>query len=319
MTNAAASSGFRNSAIADGQWHSFGRSGGGFAANTRGSSAISSSRTTSSFGGSRAGGSTFASSGFGRNGSFLGGNRFGGTAFGRGFGDRGFGDFGGFGRGWRGGYGWGGCWNCGWGWGFGWGWGWPYWGFGWAYPGWYYPGWAWGGYWGPYAYGYDPWWGWDDYDFSYYTDNNPAGDYNNNSGYSGSPYSPSDFDYDSAAPSGSTNAQGAPDANPITGNVAESMPTVLLYLKDGTMFAATDYWLSGSELHYVVSYGKEGAIDIGQLDWQRTADENAKRGIRFSLKPKPGAPNSAPTAATPSPAPQPAPQIQPASQLQKGA
>jgi hypothetical protein len=97
---------------------------------------------------------------------------------------------------------------------------------------------------------------------------------------------------------------------------------VLVYLKDGTMFTATDYWLSGSELHYVVSYGREGTIDIGQLDWQRTADENARRGVRFSLKPKPGALNSEPTAAVPSPAPspaaQPAPQVRAASQLQKG-
>jgi hypothetical protein len=316
MTNTAGSSGFRSSAIADGQWHSFGRSGENFAVTTRASSAISSGRTTRSFGNSRVGSSAFTNSGVGRN-SFVGGNRFGGSAFspresslGRGFGNRGFGGFGEFGRGWRGGFGRGGCWNCGW----GWGWGWPYWGFGWGYPGWLYPGFAWGGYWDPYW--YDPAWGWDNYDFGYYTDS-PTGNYNGNSVYSGSPNTPLDFDYDSSPNENSPSSQASPDTNPTTGNVAESKPTVLLYLKDGTMYVATDYWLSGSKLHYVVSYGGESTIDMDQFDLQRTVDENAKRGIRISLRPKSDTSSSIPTATTPSPAPRPAPQMQAASQLQK--
>ena len=282
VTNAAASSGFRNSASADGRWHSFGGTHNTLAANTH---AVSPGRAISSFGGSRVGGSAFTNSALGRN-TFFGGNRFGGTAFGSGFGNRGFGGFGGLGRGWRGGYGWGGCWNCGWGWGgFGWGWGWPgpYWGFGWGYP--------------------SLAWGWDNYDFGYYTDY-AAGDYNGNSVYSGSPYSPSDFNYDSTPlRENKQSSQGSTNTNPTTGNVAESTATVLLYLKDGTMYAATDYWFSGSKLHYVVSYGGESTVDMDQLDLQRTVDENAKRGIRFSLRPKPDASNSTPTAATPSPAP----------------
>jgi hypothetical protein len=296
MTNTAAS-GSRNSAIADGQWHSFGHSGSSFAANGRGSSAISSSRGTSGLSGSRLGTSTFANPGLGR-----------------GFGDRGFGGFGGYGRGWRGG-GWGGWGWGGWGWGFGWGWGWPYLGFGWGYPGWYYP-WAWGGYGGPYPYPYYAPWGYDD--FSYYTDNST--DDSDNSTYAGPPYAPNDYGYDAAPGDSGPSSQGSLDTNPnpITDNVGESTPTVLVYLKDGTMFTATDYWLSGSEFHYVVSYGREGAIDIGQLDWQRTANENAKRGIHFSMKSKPGAAGSSPTASAPSPALRPAPQIQAAAQLQKG-
>ena len=285
MTNTAS-----RSSIADNQWRSFGRSGGSFAANTRG---------TSGFGASRLGSSTLANPGLGR-----------------GFGDRGFGGFRGPGWGWGGR----GCWNCGWGWGgfgwgwgLGWGWGWPYWGLGWVYPAWYYPGWVWGGYWGPYPYPYYPPYGYDD--FSYYTDNSTE----NNSAYNEPPYAPNDYGYDSTPSGNNPGPQGSVDANPITDNVAESAPTVLIYMKDGTMLTATDYWLSGSELHYVVSYGQEGAIDIGQLDWQRTANENAKRGVRFSLKPKPGSASSAPIAAAPSPAPQLAPQIQPASQLPKAA
>jgi hypothetical protein len=88
----------------------------------------------------------------------------------------------------------------------------------------------------------------------------------------------------SAQPSDSDNYQ---DANPVTGNVAESRPTVLLYFKDGTVLPASDYWVADNRLHFRVSYGGESTIDINQLDWQRTVNENAKRNVRFALKPQP--------------------------------
>ena len=78
-----------------------------------------------------------------------------------------------------------------------------------------------------------------------------------------------------------------PDLGPDTGNVAESAPTVLLYMKDGTTFPATDYWVANGKLHYRISYGGESSIEMNQLDLQRTVDENAKRGVRFTLKPQP--------------------------------
>jgi hypothetical protein len=80
------------------------------------------------------------------------------------------------------------------------------------------------------------------------------------------------------------------NTNPVTGNVAYSTPTLLLYTKDGTTFAASDYWLAEGKLHYSVNYGGESVMDINQLDLQRTVDENAKRGVRFALKPNPDTP-----------------------------
>jgi hypothetical protein len=68
----------------------------------------------------------------------------------------------------------------------------------------------------------------------------------------------------------------------------------MLYLKDGTMYPASDYWLADNQLHYLVNYGGEGTIDMDQLDLQRTVDENAKRGVRFTLKSNPNTPPSAP-------------------------
>jgi hypothetical protein len=90
-----------------------------------------------------------------------------------------------------------------------------------------------------------------------------------------------------SAPQSNVAAQAESNPNPYTGNVAESTPTVLIYLEDGTLFAATDYWVTGYTLHYRVSYGGEGAVDIDQVDWQRTVKENAKRGVPFKLKTQP--------------------------------
>jgi hypothetical protein len=61
----------------------------------------------------------------------------------------------------------------------------------------------------------------------------------------------------------------------------------VLYLKDGSSYAVTDYWLENGKLHYVASYGGENAIDEGALDLQKTVNENAGRGMTFTLRPAP--------------------------------
>jgi hypothetical protein len=239
------------------------------------------------------------------------------------------------GYGWRGG--WGGCWGCGFGWGFGWGWGWGgFWG----------PAWGWGGYWPGYGLGYYPYWP------GYYGYPGYGVTYGDNGDYSSSDNGPVDnnsgnYNAGNVVPDNSGGvAEPSPNDNPVTGNVSSSRPTVLLYLKDGTTYAASDYWLQDGALHYTVNYGGEGTLNMDELDLQRTVNENARRGINFSLHPNPssvnpqqpssngypvggsstdqsnryhapqyGNRNSAAPAATPSPAPAPpAPQTQTASQ-----
>jgi hypothetical protein len=198
--------------------------------------------------------------------------------------------YGGWHGGW-GGYGWhGGCWGC----GFGWGWGW---GFGW--------GWGWGGFWGPswgwgwpgYSLGYYPYWP------GYYGYPGYSVTYGDNGNYSSSDNGPVDYgsgNYNggSVAPDNSgaiAEPQGSPNDNPDTGNVSSSRPTVLLYLKDGTTYAASDYWLQDGELHYIVNYGGESTLSMDELDLQRTVNENARRGINFSLHPNPSTVNPQPS------------------------
>jgi len=212
-----------------------------------------------------------------------------GSGFGRG--DFGRGRFDRFGRGF-------GCFGCGFGFGWGWGWGWPglWWG----------PGW-WGPWWGPYSYwgyGYDPFfdplWDWSGY--GGYAPGYDVG-YSNPSGYN-SNYNPSDnYNYNSSndAPAyqdqGYQNQgyQGSSNNNPLTGNVAASTPTVLIYLNDGTTYAASDYWLADGKLHYNVNYAGESTVDFDQVNLQRTVDENAKRGVHFTLKPAPNTYNPPPS------------------------
>jgi hypothetical protein len=53
------------------------------------------------------------------------------------------------------------------------------------------------------------------------------------------------------------------------------------------MLVANDYWLDGGDFHYTVKYGGESRIALDQVDVQKSIDENAKRGVKFTLKPKP--------------------------------
>ena len=41
------------------------------------------------------------------------------------------------------------------------------------------------------------------------------------------------------------------------------------------------------KLHYVTNYGGENAIDIDLVDLQKTVDEDALRGVNFTLRPAP--------------------------------
>jgi len=63
-----------------------------------------------------------------------------------------------------------------------------------------------------------------------------------------------------------------------------------LYLKDGTAYTVTDYWLVDDQLHFTVrEEGKpvEHAIPFDALDLQRTIDVARQRGFLFVLRDEP--------------------------------
>ncbi len=95
---------------------------------------------------------------------------------------------------------------------------------------------------------------------------------------------------DSAAAGTSQDSGVYSDQNTAPDNSSDpsANSTTVLYLNDGTSFAVTDYWVADYRLHYVTDGARENAIDLDQIDVQRTVDENAARGVDFTLKPAAG-------------------------------
>lgn len=61
----------------------------------------------------------------------------------------------------------------------------------------------------------------------------------------------------------------------------------VLFMKNGAVYAVTNYWIADGKLHYLTSYGGENTIEMSDLDLQKTVDVNAKRGVDFTLRPRP--------------------------------
>lgn len=65
-----------------------------------------------------------------------------------------------------------------------------------------------------------------------------------------------------------------------------------LYLKDGTVYNITDYWLVNDQLHFTTldaggTQSVEHVMVFDQLDLQKTIDVNTQRGFRFVLRNEP--------------------------------
>ncbi len=127
---------------------------------------------------------------------------------------------------------------------------------------------------GGYGYGYPGYFG-SGYDNSYNV---------------GSTDAPVDFENDTPAdnsggysPAPSSLQQGTDQSSPAA---APAPPAAtVIYLKDGTSYEVMSYWLDAGKLHYITNYGGETTVDMGQLDLQRTVDENTRAGVSFTLRP----------------------------------
>ena len=121
------------------------------------------------------------------------------------------------------------------------------------------------------------------------------GNWNSGYGY----YGPNSGLYlDSSSDNGGTDSSSLQDYGTYENTAPESSPqdsangTTVIYLNDGTSFTVTDYWVSDYQLHYVTDGVRENAVNLDQIDVQRTVDENAARGVSFTLKPAPSAPRN---------------------------
>jgi hypothetical protein len=144
----------------------------------------------------------------------------------------------------------------------------------------------------------DPFWGCYGYGYGYSLGYGGGSGYGYYGGGGSSGYSASaDLSYsggDDSAPSQEPNptlyAQAPETSQQPETAVAGPAGThvvAVLYLKNGSSYAVTDYWLADGKVHYVTSYGGENAIDESDLDLQRTVNENATQGLTFGLRPAP--------------------------------
>jgi hypothetical protein len=70
----------------------------------------------------------------------------------------------------------------------------------------------------------------------------------------------------------------------------EGRELVQLYLKDGTVYNVTDYWLVNDQLHCTTVEGAsrvEHVFNFDELDLQKTIDANTARGFKFVLRNEP--------------------------------
>ncbi|HXY23064.1 MAG TPA: hypothetical protein VEI73_00305 [Candidatus Acidoferrum sp.] len=112
--------------------------------------------------------------------------------------------------------------------------------------------------------------------------------------YGGSPgtYFWSDSLATSGGYGGSAETADASDLSPDYPDKPESLgpslwnvqePVALLRLLDGSTYGLLRYWVEGTRLHYVTSYGGENSVPLEGIDFVGTQELNASSGKRFDL------------------------------------
>ena len=71
----------------------------------------------------------------------------------------------------------------------------------------------------------------------------------------------------------------------------------MIYLRDGSGYGVSDYWIADGMLHFVTTYDSEKSVVLADVDWQRTVDDNAARGVYFKLSYAPSKQRLTPTIA----------------------
>ena len=69
-----------------------------------------------------------------------------------------------------------------------------------------------------------------------------------------------------------------------TSSGSERNRLTLIVLKSALIFAATDYWLYAGRLNYILPSGTSSSADVSDVDWGRTAELNAERGVMVTLR-----------------------------------
>jgi hypothetical protein len=76
-------------------------------------------------------------------------------------------------------------------------------------------------------------------------------------------------------------------ASPAEVPRAKAPQLTLLALKNEIIYAVTQYWVDGDYLSYLRPSGASGDLSLGELDWARTTQLNAERGVSVTLRTRP--------------------------------
>lgn len=79
----------------------------------------------------------------------------------------------------------------------------------------------------------------------------------------------------------------APVAESVLASERPPAQLTLIALKGDAIYATTDYWIERGRLFYVLRSGGEDAFDLNEVDWDRTEQLNADRGITVTLRDRP--------------------------------
>lgn len=58
----------------------------------------------------------------------------------------------------------------------------------------------------------------------------------------------------------------------------------VLALRSQEVYSMTDYWIADGQIHFVLPDGRQESADVNNIDWRRTGDLNAERGVRLTLQ-----------------------------------
>jgi hypothetical protein len=93
-------------------------------------------------------------------------------------------------------------------------------------------------------------------------------------------------------PTNSVATNGTPNSNgtttPAQNGMKPERPVTLLQLRDGSMYGLTDYWVKDGELHYTTTYGGQNSLPFERIDFEKTVQLNADRGVPFVSPPQSG-------------------------------
>jgi hypothetical protein len=102
------------------------------------------------------------------------------------------------------------------------------------------------------------------------------------------------YGFGTYTPNHSPETQSAPRTNGYAAERSEEERRALpqLYLKDGTVYNVTDYWLENRQIHFTMpeesgAKSVEQVIGFDELDLQRTVDVNTQQGFGFVLRSEP--------------------------------